>query len=74
MNLNDAKVKETYVVEHIDSSEVESMKKLLSMGILPGTELTILQKNPTIIFEVYNSRFAIDKKLGEKVYVTKNNP
>lgn len=74
MNLNDAKVKETYIVEHIDSSDVESMKKLLTMGILPGTELTILQKNPAIIFEVYHSRFAIDKKLGGKVYVKKNNP
>ncbi|MCB4204801.1 ferrous iron transport protein A [Deferribacteraceae bacterium V6Fe1] len=73
MNLNDARVKETYIVENIDSSDVESMKKLLSMGILPGTELKVLQKNPTIIFEVYHSRFAIDNKLGEKIYVKKNN-
>jgi Fe2+ transport system protein FeoA len=50
------------------------MKKLLSMGILPGTELKVLQKKPTIVFEVYHSRFAIDNSLGEKVYVTKNHP
>ncbi|MBC7196218.1 MAG: ferrous iron transport protein A, partial [Deferribacterales bacterium] len=62
MNLNDARVKETYIVENIDSSDVESMKKLLSMGILPGTELKVLQKKPTKIFEVYHSRFEIENK------------
>jgi len=74
MNLIEAKLNETYIVESIDSKDDNAMKKLLSMGILPGTELKILQKKPTIVFEVYHSRFAIDNSLGEKVYVTKNHP
>lgn len=73
MNLNSAKLNKYYIVEMIDNNDHEAMKKLLSMGILPGTELKVIQKKPLIIFDVYNSRFAIDKYLGEKIYVKEGN-
>jgi Fe2+ transport system protein FeoA len=74
VNLNNAKLNELYIVEMIDKDDKDAMKKLLSMGILPGIEIKVMQKKPVIVFEVYNSRFAIDEYLGEKIYVKESNP
>lgn len=74
MNLNETELKVRYVVESISIDNFDDTKKILSMGILPGTEITVLQKKPTIVFEVYHSRFTIDNYLGGMIYVRKNNP
>lgn len=74
MNLLDAELNLKYLVEKINIENFDDTKKILSMGILPGTEITVLQKSPTIVFEVYHSRFTIDNYLGGMIHVRKNNP
>ncbi len=69
MRLTDGKVDNIYIVEAIDIDDKDALNKISSMGILPGTELILLQKKPTLVFKVYNSRFAIDNFLGEKIHV-----
>jgi len=69
MRLIDGKINNIYIVESIEVSDKDALNKISSMGILPGTELILLQKKPTLVFKVYNSRFAIDNFLGEKIYV-----
>lgn len=73
MKLFDAELNINYVVEKIAIDNFDDTKKILSMGILPGTEITVLQKKPTIVFEVYHSRFTIDNYLGGMIHVRKNN-
>lgn len=69
MKLTDCNLNCIYIVESIDLSDKDSLSKISSMGILPGTEIILLQKKPTLLFQVYNSRFAIDNYLGEKINV-----
>ncbi|MCX8083604.1 MAG: ferrous iron transport protein A [Calditerrivibrio sp.] len=69
MKLTDGKINNIYIVESIDQQDKEALNKISSMGLLPGTELILIQKKPILIFKVYNSRFAIDNYLGEKIYV-----
>lgn len=69
MKLNECNLNCIYIVESIDLSDKDSLSKISAMGILPGTEIILLQKKPTLLFQVYNSRFAIDNYLGEKINV-----
>jgi len=52
-----------------DKKDKNAFKKICSLGILPGVEVAIIQKTPTIVFQVYNGIFAIDSYLGDKINV-----
>jgi len=69
MRLMEATIGDKYIVESIDKDDPAILRKLCSMGILPGVEVIVRRKKPTIIFEVYHSRFAVDKLIGDKIYV-----
>lgn len=69
MKLTEGKINNIYIVESIETDDKDALNKISSMGILPGIELILLQKKPSLVFKVYNSRFAIDDYLGEKIYV-----
>lgn len=69
IKLIEASIGEKYIVESLDKNDPAILRKLCSMGILPGVEVIVRRKNPTIIFEVYHSRFAVDKLIGDKIYV-----
>lgn len=67
--LIEASIGEKYIVECIERDDPAILRKLCSMGILPGVEIIVRRKKPTIIFEVYHSRFAVDSLIGDKIYV-----
>ncbi|KAA0257793.1 ferrous iron transport protein A [Deferribacter autotrophicus] len=69
MRLNDAKVNKEYIVVEIDKNDKDALKKICSLGILPGLNMKVIQKKPMIIFEVFHSRFAIDKELADKIII-----
>ncbi len=74
IKLIEASIGEKYIVESIDKDDPSILRKLCSMGILPGVEVIVRRKKPTIIFEVYHSRFAVDKLIGDKIYVKQLQP
>ena len=47
----------------------EHARKFLSLGILPGTSITVLKQFPAIILRVGYSEFAFDRKLASTVIV-----
>ncbi|MBI2440405.1 MAG: ferrous iron transport protein A, partial [Lentisphaerae bacterium] len=59
------------VVAYLHTHDQEALQKLIAMGVLPQTELTLLQKFPTILFQLGKSQFAVDKELAAHVYVRK---
>lgn len=67
IRLSEAQVGEKYTVIKIDSSDKEALKKICSLGILPGLNIEINQISPMIIFSIFNSRFAIDHNLASKI-------
>jgi len=69
IKLIEASIGEKYIVESLDKNDPAILRKLCSMGILPGVEVIVRRKKPTIIFEVYHSRFAVDELIGDKIYV-----
>ncbi len=45
------------------------MARLLAFGILPGTEITILQTFPVYVLAVGYTRLAIDKEIAASIMV-----
>jgi len=56
-------------VSYINTHDSEILKKLISMGILPGNEIKLLHRFPSFVFEMNKSSFAIDKDLADNIFV-----
>jgi len=56
-------------IESIDIQDREKLKKLMSMGVMPGIKIRLIQKFPSYVFQVGHSQFATDKELAECILV-----
>jgi DtxR family Mn-dependent transcriptional regulator len=52
---------------HADDGAV--IRKLMAMGIYPGSELSLLQRRPSFVFRVGHSQFAVDEVMARSIYV-----
>ena len=68
-SLTSLKVNARAVVSSIKADNPRDMKKLVSLGILPGVEITLLQKYPSYVFNVWRTQFAVDEELAGCIYV-----
>jgi Fe2+ transport system protein FeoA len=51
--------------------EPSHVRKFLSLGVLPGTAVTVLKQTPAVVVRVGYSEFAFDKALAQTVLVRK---
>lgn len=65
--LSDLRDGESAVVERF--RQVGHVRKFLSLGILPGTHLTVLRAKPAVVLRVGYSEFAFDRELAATVEV-----
>jgi DtxR family Mn-dependent transcriptional regulator len=49
--------------------ESEQLQKLLSMGVLPGAPIHVVQTFPSYVFELGQTQFAIDKEVADSIFV-----
>ena len=56
-------------VSTVDITCKERLRMLMSMGILPGVRVKVLQKFPSVLFEAGYSQFAIDHEMAEKIMI-----
>lgn len=56
-------------IAYIHTEDRHILKKLMSMGTLPGVSITLLQRFPSYVFQIGKSQFAIDKELASHIYV-----
>jgi len=45
------------------------MQKLMSMGVLPGSHVILIQNIPSYIFKVGHSQFAVDDVLAREIHI-----
>ncbi|HHY40666.1 MAG TPA: ferrous iron transport protein A [Syntrophaceticus sp.] len=60
------------VVSHIDTGNKSTLNKIMALGILPGVRVTMIQKFPTYVFQVGNTRVTADEQLVNTIIVQKN--
>lgn len=68
--ITELKVGEICRVVAIDTGNLKKLQILLSMGILPGKNITILQKFPSNIFQVGQTQYAVDHNIANAIYVS----
>ena len=52
---------------HMDRSPV--LQKLLAMGMLPGTEVTLLRRFPSYVLEADRCQFAVDEEIAAAIHI-----
>lgn len=58
-------------IAYLAASDVRKMQKLMSMGVLPGSDLCLIRTYPSYIFKVGNSEFAVDEDLAREIFIRK---
>ena len=67
--LSDLDTKVRAKISYLHTHERNAMQKAIAMGALPNTEISLIQKSPSYVFQIGKSQFAIDKELASQIYV-----
>lgn len=51
------------------SPQSRQVRKYLAMGLVPGVEVTLLQRFPAFVFEMGYSQFAVDADVARAILV-----
>jgi len=69
--LTELKAGERGEIAYLSATDVSKMQKLMSMGVLPGSELQVTRTFPSYIFKVGHSEFAVDSELAREIFIRK---
>jgi len=67
--LTELKAAESGEIAYLSASDDKKMQKLMSMGVLPGSDIQLVQKFPSYIFKVGHSQFAVDESLARQIHI-----
>ncbi len=57
------------VVSRVHTHNRTALQKLIAMGVLPKTEIELVQKFPSIVFRIQNTAFSIDQELADQIFI-----
>ncbi len=63
-------LKITGKISRLETKDPGILQKLMSMGILPGMPVTLLRRSPSYLFEVDQTRYAVDSEIANHIYVS----
>jgi len=69
--LTELKAGERGEIAYLAASDAGKMQKLMSMGVLPGSDLEVARTFPSYVFRVGHSEFAVDEDLAREIFVRK---
>ncbi|MDJ0510137.1 MAG: FeoA family protein [Crocosphaera sp.] len=69
--LNLMKESEKGVITKFRKNDVNLLRKLISIGIMPGLNITLEQKFPSYIIKIGGTRVALDRSIAKAIYVRK---
>ncbi len=69
MPLTDLRVNKKAKVSYLQTQNRSALKKMIAMGILPDTGVSLIQRFPSYVLQIGKSQFTIDKELASYVYV-----
>jgi DtxR family transcriptional regulator, Mn-dependent transcriptional regulator len=69
--LTELKAGEKGEIAYLATGDSKTMQKLMSMGVLPGNQLSLSRTFPSYIFRVGNSEFAVDTDLAREIFIRK---
>jgi DtxR family Mn-dependent transcriptional regulator len=56
-------------IMYIHTHGESSIKKLMAMGVLPGFEVSLIQRYPSYVFSVGQTQIAVDAEIASEIFV-----
>lgn len=56
-------------IAYIHTEDHHILRKLMAMGTLPGSFITLIQRFPSYVFQIGQSQFTIDKHMASHIYI-----
>ncbi|NWF92479.1 MAG: metal-dependent transcriptional regulator [Syntrophaceae bacterium] len=56
-------------VAYLRTGNAQRLQKLLTLGILPGIEVEMVQRFPSFVFRIGHSQMAVDREMAEGIHV-----
>lgn len=69
MPLTELEVDHRARVAYLQTHDHEALQKAIAIGVLPNTEIRLIQKFPSYVFVLGKSQFAVDQELASHIYV-----
>jgi DtxR family Mn-dependent transcriptional regulator len=69
--LSDAAIGEGARIVFITPKSRKRLDKLSSLGIVPGSRIRLLQKNPSYVLQIGETTVAVDRDITDEIYVKK---
>jgi Fe2+ transport system protein FeoA len=60
------------IIVMLDTDDGSMLKKLMSMGVLPGVTFKMLQSYPAYVFQAGYTRLAVDKEIASVIIIKIN--
>lgn len=71
MNLHEYKINQELIIVDLITKDDDKIKKLLSLGVIPGKKIRIIQKKPTYLVKINYSLLTFDNDLADIIRVRK---
>lgn len=56
-------------IVYIKSTKCENLNKILSIGVLPGREIKIVQTHPSPVLQMEHTQIAVDNEIADSIFV-----
>jgi len=68
--LTDLRVDTNAKVLYLNTKHRGVLQKMIAMGVLPDSQVLLIQKYPSYVLQIGKTQFAIDSELAQCVYVS----
>jgi len=69
-NLTQIRKGETVIISALALSDDELLSKVITLGLLPGSTVELIQDKPVLVLKLDETMIAIDKQLAKSITVT----
>ena len=56
-------------VSHIKTEDARKLRKIMNLGLIPGSNICLIQKFPNYVFQLGNTQLAVDKELAGEIFI-----
>jgi Fe2+ transport system protein FeoA len=62
------------IIVGLHTAVAADLRRLTALGLVPGTHLRLLRRRPAFVFQIGNSRFAVDRHLAKAIQMQWHHP
>ena len=56
-------------VSYIKTEDARKLRKIMNLGLIPGSKICLIQKFPNYVFQLGNTQLAVDKELANEIFI-----